>query len=211
MKVFSAAVKCLVLSVGLVVATASAAEATSFTINTDASWLAKNLAPGVGWNTAFGFNTAADGGWQAASNNSALPCGINGCMIWWDGQFSTTEQVWLRRTFVLDGPVVSGFIQGGIDDDAMIWVNGTLVYNVFDGLAGGFSVNIAPYLVPGNNLIAVFADDNLFFGFNHQFTAQMSIDTAAAAVPEPGTMVLLASGLALVAMRLRRPRARRSV
>jgi hypothetical protein len=205
----SISAKHLILSVGLIVATASMAEASSFVINTDATWLAKNSTPAVGWNGAFAFDTAADGGWQAAQNNAALPCGLFGCMVWWDGQFSATEQVWLRKTFVLDGPVVSGFIQGGIDDDAMIWINGTLVYNVFDGLAGSFGFNIAPFLAPGNNLIAVFADDNLFWGQNHQFTAQLTIDTAAAAaVPEPSALVLLGSGLAVVAATLRGRRRR---
>jgi hypothetical protein len=90
----------------------------------------------------------------------------------------------------------------------MIWVNGVLVYNVFDGLAGSFGVDIAPFLVPGNNLIAAFADDNFFFGHNHQFTAQVTIETGTtAAVPEPSAVVLLGSGLSvLVAMRLRRSR-----
>ena len=200
-----------ILSIALIVATASVAEATSFVINTDATWLAKNSLPGVDWNTNFAFNTAADGGWQPAQNNASLPCGAFGCMIWWDGQFSATEQVWLRKTFVLDGPIVSGFIQGGVDDDATIWINGNIVYNVFDGLAGSFGLNIAPFLVPGNNLIAVFADDNLGFGQNHQFTAQLTIDTATpAAVPEPTAVVLLGSGLSiLLATQLRQRRARR--
>ena len=200
----------LILSIALIVATASVAEATSIVINTDATWLAKNSLPGVGWNTDFTFDTAADGGWAAAQNNASLPCGNFGCMIWWDGQFSLTEQVWLRKTFVLNGPIVSGSIQGGIDDDAMIWINGHLVYSVFDGLAGSFGFNIAPFLVQGNNLIAVFADDNLFWGNNHQFTAQLSIETGTPApVPEPTAVVLLGSGLSiLVARQLRRRRAR---
>ena len=207
----AAGAKHLIVSVALMVATASIAEATSFVINTDATWLAKDSAPGVGWNTTFAFDTTADGGWQAAQNNASLPCGAFGCMIWWDGQFSATEQVWLRKTFVLDGPVVSGFIQGGVDDDATIWINGNIVYNVFDGLAGSFGFNIAPYLTSGNNLIAVFADDNFFWGQNHQFTAQVTIDTATpAAVPEPTALVLLGSGLSvLAAAQLRRRRARR--
>jgi len=200
---FLARTKHLILSIGLIFAADSIAEAASVVIDTDASWLAKNSAPGVGWNTAFAFDTVADGGWAAAQNNGSPPCGNNGCMIWWDGQFSATEQVWLRRTFVLDGPVASAFIQGGADDDATIWVNGTIVYNVFDGLAGPFGpIDIAPYLVPGNNLIAVFGDDNFAFGQNHQFTARLTIETAAAsvAVPAMSPSVKALMGLLLLAV-----------
>ena len=205
----AAGAKRLMLSVCLVVATASVAQASSIVIKTDETWLAKNSEPGAGWNFVFAFNTAADGGWQAASNNSGLPCPEFGCMSWWDGQFSNTEQVWLRRTFVVDGPVVSADITGGIDDDAMIWINGFLVYNVFDGLAGGFTVDIAQYLVPGNNLIAAFADDNLFWGHNHQFTARLTIETASpTAVPEPSPMLLVVSGLGLAMFATRRGRRR---
>jgi hypothetical protein len=202
---FAAGAKHFVLSIGLIVATASLAEAAPVVIDTDASWLAKNSVPGVGWNTSFAFDTVADGVWRAAQNNASPPCGVNGCMIWWDGQFSATEQVWLRRTFALTGPVASAFIQGGADDDATIWVNGTIVYDVFDGLAGSFGpIDIAPYLVPGNNLIAVFADDNLTFGQNHQFTARLTIETAAPTVPVPAMslpagvlmgLLLLAAGI----------------
>jgi hypothetical protein len=200
---FAAGAKHLILSIGLIVATASIAEATPIVIDTDATWLAKNSVPGVGWDTDFAFDTGADGGWRAAQNNASPPCGIDGCMIWWDGQFSATEQVWLRKTFVLNGPIVSAFIQGGVDDDATILVNGTIVYNVFDGLAGPFGpIDIAPYLVPGNNLIAVFADDNFAFGQNHQFTARLTIETAAAsaAVPAMSLPVSVLMGLLLLAV-----------
>jgi hypothetical protein len=167
-----------ILSIGSIVATVSIAAAANVVIDTDASWLAKSSVPGVGWDTDFAFDTGADGGWRAAQNNASPPCGSDGCMIWWDGQFSTTQQVWLRKTFTLDGPVAFAFMQGGVDDDATILVNGTVVYDVFDQLAGPFGpIDIAPYLVAGNNLIAVYAVDQ---NQNHQFTARLTIDTATA-------------------------------
>jgi hypothetical protein len=208
---FAAAAKRLILSIALIVATASIAEAAILVIDTDAAWQAKNSTPGAGWNTNVAFDTAADGGWQAAQNNASPPCGINGCMIWWDGQFSATEQVWLRRTFVLNGPVVSAFIQGGVDDDATIWVNGTVIYNVFDGLAGPFGpIDIAPFLVPGNNLIAVFADDNFNNGQNHQFTARLTIETSEPAVQVPAMSLSVGvfTGLLLLAFGIYRLRRR---
>ena len=205
---FAAHARHLIVSIGLIVATASVAYATFFQIDTDATWLAKNSAPGAGWDTNVAFNTAADGGWQAAQNNAVPPCGVNGCMIWWDGQFSGTTQVWLRRTFVLDGPVTSAFIQGGVDDDATITVNGTVVYNVFDGFAGGFGpINIAPFLVPGNNLIAVFAQDNVLPPNNHQFTARLTINTAPAVPAMPPSVIVL-TGLLLLAFGMYRLRGR---
>src|SRR5262245_54063903 len=90
---FAAVARHLILSIGLIVATASVADAAPLVIDTDATWLAKNSVPGVGWNTNLAFDTVADGVWRAAQNNASPPCGINGCMIWWDGQFSATEQV----------------------------------------------------------------------------------------------------------------------
>ena len=208
---FAAGAMRLMLSVCLAVATASVAEASTIVIKTDTTWLVKISEPGPGWNFVPVFNTAADGGWQAASNNTvpSSPCPEFGCMTWWDGQFSGTEQVYIRRTFVVDGPVVSADITGGIDDDAFIWVNGTLVYNVFDGLAGGFTVDLTSLLVPGTNLIAAFADDEFLNGHNHQFTARITIETASpTAVPEPSPMLLVASGLGLVMFATRRMRRR---
>ena len=196
---FAVGVKHLVLSICLIVAIASVAKADSIVIDTDASWLAKNAAPGAGWNTAFAFDTVADGGWQAAQNNGS--CGAFGCMIWWDGQFSATDQVWLRKTFVLNSPIDSASIVGGVDDDATIWVNGTIVYDVFDSNAGGFGpIDLEPYLVQGNNLIAVFADD---LGGNHQFIARTTIETAASfPVPAMSLSGIVLLGLLLLAFGL---------
>jgi hypothetical protein len=206
----SAAVgKALIVAVGLIVATAAGAEATSITIDTDATWRAKNATPGAGWNTSTAFDETADTGWIYAQNNGfCAPFDNLGCRIWYDATNSTTTQAWFRRTFFLDGPVVSGFLAGGVDDDAEIWINGVSVYNVFDGSASTFGpFNIASLLQPGNNLIAVRAVDVITF--QHTFHSRLTIETQSVQpVPEPTSMVLLGSGLsALVARKLRRRRA----
>jgi hypothetical protein len=199
------AAKCLALASMFVAAHASVAQAAPILVLSDGSWLAKNVVPGAGWNTSASFDTTADGGWVAASVNTPDCSGLQDC-IWYDGQFSSTEQAYFRKTFVLDGPAASATLIGGVDDDATIWINGAVVYSVFDGLASNFGpIDVTPYLVSGQNLIAVFADDNLFFGNNHTFLAQITGETAAAAVPEPASMLLLGSGLStLIARRLRR-------
>ena len=186
--------KCLVLAIAFLAGPATLAHATSITFSTDASWLVRNAAPGAGWNTNASFDTTADGGWIPASVNIPDCSGQQDC-IWYDGQFSATEQAYFRRTFVLDGPAVSASLIGGVDDDATIWINGNVVYNQFDGVASGFGpIDIAPHLVPGANLIAIFADDNLYWGNNHTFLAEVTAETAA--VPEPASLLLLGGGVA---------------
>src|SRR4051812_45941827 len=84
---------CVALTIAFVAGHASIAHAATITISTDGSWLAKNTVPGAGWNTSASFDTTADGGWIGASVNIADCNGDQDC-IWYDGQFSTTEQAY---------------------------------------------------------------------------------------------------------------------
>jgi PEP-CTERM motif len=198
-------VKCLALTTAFVAGHAIVGYAAPITVTTDASWLAKNSTPGAGWNTSAAFDTTADGGWVPATADPPDCSGQQDC-IWYDGQFSTTEQAYFRTTFFLNGSPASGSLVGGADDDATIWINGIVVYNVFDGLASAFGpVDITPHLVPGVNLIAVFADDNLFWGNQHTFHAQITADVAeSTAVPEPASLVLLGTGAVGLVAKVRR-------
>src|SRR6185295_6099099 len=138
----TARARMMLLAFALAVGAASTANAVSLTINTDSSWLATNVLPAATWNTDPSFNTT---GWINASVN--VPACANGAdCIWYDGQFSATRFVWLRKTFTISNPVSSAVLLGGIDDDVDIYVNGTQVLNDHNGISGTFGpINVAPY------------------------------------------------------------------
>jgi hypothetical protein len=191
----------LLLPFALAIGVAPAATAATLTIRTDSSWLATNVSPDFPWLFDPAFDTT---GWINASVN--IPACFNGAdCIWYDGQFSATQFAWLRTTFIISDPVSTAVLDGGIDDDVDIYVNGFPAYSDHDTISGGFGpIDVAPFLVPGVNLIAVAAEDNFpIFGQNHAFVARLQIETA---VPEPASVALLASGLAGFAVLRRRQR-----
>ncbi len=191
----------ILLAFALALGAASTASAVPLIINTDTSWLATNASPAPTWNTDPSFDTT---GWISAPDQLRPECTIAPC-IWFDGQFSSTQFVWLRKTFTISDTVSAASLSGGVDDDADIYLNGTLVLSDDDGSATGFGpLDVAALLVPGINLIAVAASDNIpVFGQNHAFAASLRIETPSR-IPEPASLLLLGSGLAGLAFLRRR-------
>ena len=188
-------------------AVASPATATPLVINTDSSWLVTNALPGAGWNTDPSFNTA---GWISAHIvtdpvSPPDPCFLGASCIWYDGQTSNTQFIWLRKTFTISDPFSLAYLSGGFDDDGDIYVNGVLVFADHNGIAEGAlsdpanPLYLTQFLVPGVNLIAVAASDNFANGPNHLCVAHVTVESPQTAVPEPASLVLLALGLAGVA------------
>ena len=197
----TARVKVMLLAFVLAVGAAATTNAVALTVNSNSSWLATNALPAATWNTDPSFNTT---GWVSAfvSTVTPAPCFMGADCIWYDDQTSATQFVWLRKTFTISDPVSTAVLQGGIDDDGDIYVNGTLVYSNHNGTAGSFGpINVAPYLVSGVNLIAVAAEDNFGFGHNHLFVASLQI-VPVTSVPtlSPWMLALLALALASIAV-----------
>lgn len=189
----AARVKVILAGFALALGAVSTASAVPLIINTDTSWLATNASPASTWNTDPLFDTT---GWISATDQLRPECTVAPC-IWFDGQFSSTQFVWLRKTFTISDPVSAASLVGGEDDDADIYLNGTLVLSDHNGFATAFGpLDVAAFLVPGINLIAVAASDNIpVFGQNHAFAALLQIETPTR-IPEPASLLLFGSGLA---------------
>ena len=132
-------------------------------IVTDAAWRASDVLE-AGWETV-GFDDSA---WEAAavaaegcpgdlgSSFSPDALGI------WSANGPAGGTVFLRGTFQLPAAatIVAARVEIGADDDFLLFVNGALAASDLDGAAGpAQSIDLAPWLQPGANVLAVEARD----------------------------------------------------
>lgn len=140
-------------------------------------------APAAGWNTQVTFNEA---GWANASvSGPSYPVGSHQADQIWDSPnpFAGSTTVYLRKVSTAPGPALTAVMDLAVDDDVQLWINGTLVINNADCVAGEIlGTNVQPYLVPGQNLIAAVVHD---CGFSHGFGLYMDVT-----YPATGSLLL---------------------
>lgn len=145
------------------------------------AWEAAN----PGWRSDINFDTTT---WEAPTPRGGA---------WWGPDADTP--LYLRKVFTLGGPVTEATLLVGVDDDAIVYVNGTLVASdTAVGVGGMGPINIAPLLRVGQNLIAVKAHDS--FGGSEVLYVQ----AAGTVVPEPGVATGIVIGAGVLELRRRR-------
>ena len=139
----------------------------------------------VGWNNSVAYNTSAWTPYAPFSGGSG-----------WVPPNGSINPFYLRDDFFI-GSAPSGTFSITVDDDSQVYLNGALVLNDQDGnFNGTFNVNLTPFLVTGENLLAV----KVFNAQGGFFAAVAgSVNSTAAAVPEPASIAALGLGLTAIA------------
>jgi hypothetical protein len=110
------------------------------TLVTDATWKATELSPPPGWNDSVSFD---DSSWGSAV--VVYPAGQPGTRLdgdlvdglWFDGTIdSGPTTVWFRKVFTLGSVPPSALLSIFVDDDAQVFLNGTLLIDDSNGSAG---------------------------------------------------------------------------
>ena len=156
----------------------------------------------VGWNTSITFDDSDAAGWQAPVYRDVIQYGATTTNSIWadDPQGGGDTPAYFRKIFTLEGDPVLAQMGGGffltdassvIDDDAQVYVNGTLIYDDQDFFPTTFPLtDVTAYLHAGQNLIAVKAQDSV--GGDEHFSLTLRITP----IPEPSPVLLVALGLA---------------
>lgn len=177
-------------------------------ILSDSSWTSFNSLQS-GWQTP-GFDDSA---WRSAYTpypfSSGYPPtfwvpGTAAVFMWdWPGPGTPNgtngpANAWLRKEFTLPLPVASAFLTINTDDYFDLYVDGVAVaLNKVGVWQGPYTYDIKAYLGTGFNVIGVHAWD----GGGWEWAL---VDATIELVPEPATLVLLALGGGILAVRARR-------
>lgn len=164
----------------------------------------------VGWNTTLTFDDSDAAGWHTPVYRDVIRYGATTTNSIWadDPQGGGDTPAYFRLIFTLESDPVLAEIGGTffdtdassvIDDDAQVYLNGTLIYDDQDLLPTHFPVtDVTGLLHAGENLIAVKAQDSA--GGDEHFSLTLRITP----IPEPSTALLLAFGLVGIAAGRRR-------
>ena len=158
----------------------------------------------VGWNTSITFDDSDAAGWHTPVYRDVIQYGATTTnSIWADAGGDTPA--YFRKIFTLEGDPVLAEMGGAffatdassvIDDDAQVYLNGTLIYDDEDLFPTTFPIaDVTGLLHAGENLIAVKAQDSV--GGDEHFSLTLRIT----AIPEPSPALLVALGLAALSRR----------
>ena len=132
----------------LLLAAVTFAQGAQTSETTPQTWRYTTTAPAAGWQKP-GFH---DGGWQAAP--APFGHGLSSARTEW-----TADDIWLRRTFTLNKKLVSPFLSVLHDDDAEVYIDGTLAATA-PGSTGSYdltplSAGAKALVRPGRHTFAV--------------------------------------------------------
>ena len=134
-----------------------------------------------GWNSDLQFDTSS---WEPASEDQVWDAGI-----WGPNEQTPT---YFRKIFSVPPLLSQAVLLGHVEDDALIYINGNLVFSDTSGGVEAFAVgplDVTSYLIPGENLIAVKAHDS-WGGLQ-----VLELGLFGTVIPEPTSLLLLLTGL----------------
>jgi len=167
-----------------------------------------NPGPGLAWTTASGgwsSDTAPFGNCANASSQGG-GCGsytrdFDDPDMRWAADGPDGDDFWVRTTFDTTGYDLTSIVWNlGVDNGYTLYLNGTFISSgnaEFYTSRWEYSGNFGGNLVVGTNYLAVALED-------HGGLTAFDMEVVGNPVPEPGTLLLLGSGIASLAMRRRR-------
>jgi cysteine-rich repeat protein len=154
----------LVAAFAILLALTPLVSAQTVLVTTDTTWRVTAVDPGPGteWRDSVLFDDSSWGNALFYSQESLD--GDAADTIWIDGPQcgdGASPDSWFRKEFTLGAVPNHAFLSFGVDDDADVYLNGNLVEDDHDFTASLFTgIDVAAYLVAGENLLAVHAADS---------------------------------------------------